>query len=114
MILTYISLFIFPYTLKVCESNISNVSVQATNSSQFKTSAKSAKLISIDGKMKVNATFNNIEANYIYSVTLNITYNDGVVLQFPPTEISECANILNVSVGLYIPITTISLQKHLT
>ena len=47
--------------------------------------------------MKVNTTFDNIEENYIYSVTLNIMYNDGVVLQLQPTKISECASILNVS-----------------
>ena len=54
------------------------------------TSAKSAKLVSIDGKMKVNTTFDNIEDNYIYTVTLNITYNDGVMLQLQPTKISKC------------------------
>lgn len=50
------------------------------------------------GKMKVNATFPNIEDNDMYTVTLNITYNDGVVLQLQPTKISECVSILNASV----------------
>lgn len=43
-----------------------------------------------DGKLKVNATFNDIDENNIYSVKLNITYNGGVVLQLEPKEeISE-------------------------
>ena len=48
-------------------------------------------MITDDGKVKVNATFNNIEENNMYSVKLNITYKDGVVLQLEPKEeISEC------------------------
>ena len=66
---------------------ISNVTVEACNSSCVSTPG--VMNMSADGVRRVMATFTNLEENRKYSASVKVQYNEGVVQQSQPVEISE-------------------------
>ena len=68
---------------------ISNVTVEACNSSSCVSTSDVVLLTSTDGVRRVMATFTNLEENRKYSASVHVQYNGGVVQQSQPVEISE-------------------------
>ena len=69
---------------------ISNVTVEACNSSSCVSTSYVVLLPSTDVVRRVMLTFTNLEENRKYSASVHVQYNGGVVQQSQPVEISEC------------------------
>ena len=74
----------------MCRNAINHTTVQACMNSSCSDVTNDAVDTLFDSRGRVMATFTGLTENKIYTATLNIHYNRGVVQQSQQLEISEC------------------------